>query len=39
MTELMWFLFGAWVGASIISIAFTALVFKLKPWKVPDDGI
>lgn len=32
MNELMWFLFGAWAGASILSIVMCWLFFKLKPW-------
>jgi hypothetical protein len=28
MTELTWFLFGAWVGASLMSVAFTVIYLK-----------
>lgn len=35
MNELLWFLAGAWAGASLLSVAFTYLLFKMKPWEVP----
>ena len=33
MTELLWFLFGAWAGASLLSVITCWLFFWLKPWK------
>ena len=36
MTELLWFLFGAWAGASLLSVVVCYLFFKLKPWTHPE---
>ena len=38
MNELLWFLFGAWAGASLLSVVFCGLMFWLKPWKEAERG-